>query len=1562
MSIIRLSLDRVRPLAAHLERFKRPTVHVAGTNGKGSVTSIIASILQSSGLSVGTFNSPHLVSVLDAILVNGQPVSPSVYDHARSLVIAADQHLNTAATPFELLTLTALQIFEAAKLDIVVVEVGMGGRHDATNVIPDDCILVSVLTSVDLDHQKFLGDTPESIAEHKAGIARSGKPFVLGAQRYPIVEVFARRVVESPEIRGHFIISTPAHPWHLCEEYYFSPSERPFVPPPGQSIEFHSPPFTSPIRAKLPLHGAHQLDNLSLSLTVISTLITHTPAQTTLDNLSHRITAETVRAGIEVGSTLDPSVVLVDGAHNAASAKTLASYISELAAQLKPRSKLHITYIIALSHAPPKTPFDTLYPVFLPHSSEGSVTKVRVAALRFTPPEGMPWVACVPPLEIRDTVRQIIDLRDEDAWIAPNDLPVDCQLQSAFKWTEAGQATHTEENLVVLTGSLYLVADFYRLLKLLGECRWTKPPTQIQIPVADERPQQPLRPHDNPYWSANTLGSRNRRPGNPNVRQTVLAQPADGYNYAANSRAPKRQRLDASISPTVTFNGASSSYARGPVPRSKISEFDIQGIEPPRATNNRSNPLTNDAEIIDLGSSSDDLSERVPRDVKSSSPDPIRLISQKSVHPFETHPAKYNLSGSNKGKGRAKEVPKLVVEGSEEEEEIGDFTPSPRRDRPSNAKESREIPPNIVHDRRKLFESVPAPAPAAVRYPVEKRVNSVDLATETIVSKMKKKVVPGNQRSTGMSDPVGTSSSNLVNSSREKEGTQILPLEAWCLGHHLFEHSESAPLKLAYEVARQRVTVIRGQSPPKKFEFKVDRDVYSVMIVNDSSAPLKDNVVVQFITTQGHDWKEAERKYTGFKGGGERGKEVLAFLFSTAKDRGFTATRYQTFVTGIRKAFLASAVETIGPIKGGCIWECASRHAAMFERTESRKGKGDHNEIIVDEPSVLARSVTPASSTSVKARTSCPESKPLNGDSGPYMSHRRSARQSTIWSSRTSPPSLLPAQLEPDEVVLMYPPTGTGALSIMQSDLRRLQPEEYLNDTLIEFGLKLWLNDLRGKNPMLADQIHVFSSFFYKKLNNRKKFVEVLHVVCHSLVAYPIRSPEDGYKSVRKWTSKIDLFAKKYVIVPINENVHWYLAIICGPGYTLAPPLPPSTFSNARMTRKRKQKQERAEVNVETAGITEVSLERSNPTAQVTIRGPEADTSSKDATRVTTPSSIGNEELDDVATNIFDKSCFDKSCSITVVSEPDSATSSEVQIRDSSPHWELAYPSSDFMDVDADVSAPDADPNPTREIAGVLEPSTSKSASGIPVDQFYGPKPKPGNVKQLVVVVDNEDGSEDQQQEAEVDNMLALTQSSSGDLPPQYVAPSKLKLVSSLIPGHRLIRTYIFILDSLGTRHPQAIKVLKQYLTSEAQDKRNFDEVRDAVGKQVQVPVQPNTWDCGIYLLHFVKVFMSAPSELLEQILSTRSTMPSSERRKMWQDHEIPQFRDHLKSRIIQLSEEWRAEKTVREEEAGKRGSGDVLEVEALSSEGEVDIVEDIPRVKATPGPRQKQPATRLRG
>ncbi|KAG8788188.1 hypothetical protein FRC20_006438 [Serendipita sp. 405] len=116
-----------------------------------------------------------------------------------------------------------------------------------------------------------------------------------------------------------------------------------------------------------------------------------------------------------------------------------------------------------------------------------------------------------------------------------------------------------------------------------------------------------------------------------------------------------------------------------------------------------------------------------------------------------------------------------------------------------------------------------------------------------------------------------------------------------------------------------------------------------------------------------------------------------------------------------------------------------------------------------------------------------------------------------------------------DEIILVYPFTGAGGIQITRGEHHRLEPGGYLNDTLIEFGLRLWIETVKQRDPDLAEQIHIFSPFFYKKLKN-KNF-------------------EAGYNAVRKWTSKVDIFTKRYLVVPINdsERVHWYLAIILYP-------------------------------------------------------------------------------------------------------------------------------------------------------------------------------------------------------------------------------------------------------------------------------------------------------------------------------------------------------------------------------------------------------------------------------
>jgi folylpolyglutamate synthase len=484
-----LSLERIEVLLSHLPQYTLPTIHIAGTNGKGSVSSFVASILQASGFTVGRFNSPHLISVLDSIIINGEPVALDLYSSARRGVEEIDSELNIGATSFELLTATALMLFESAEVHIVVLEVGMGGRTDATNAVPDGCILVSALTAVDLDHQKFLGDSVGAIAMQKAGIARKGRPFVVGPQKYPDVVVSVRTVVE--EVGAELVCASPAvaRTW---DEAVDGPLERvtsflPFRPATARPVSLFLSCFPDPVHAQLPLHGDHQLDNLGVAAAIISSLLSHASSTHRLLFRS-KITPSTITAGVRStswtgrlsfhdvplsrlrpmgGGTEDTDeslLVLVDGAHNPASASVLASYISGIlesasASMIGDSESLNLTFILALSRSPPKTPSQTLSPLLSFKRPSNVKIHVSAAALEFTPVEGMPWVHPVPSSEIREVI-QGID-RNINLWNAGKGEREN--VINALLWAHNEHKLQGGRGIVCLAGSLYLVGDFYRL-------------------------------------------------------------------------------------------------------------------------------------------------------------------------------------------------------------------------------------------------------------------------------------------------------------------------------------------------------------------------------------------------------------------------------------------------------------------------------------------------------------------------------------------------------------------------------------------------------------------------------------------------------------------------------------------------------------------------------------------------------------------------------------------------------------------------------------------------------------------------------------------------------------------------------------------------------------------------------------------------------------------------------------------------------------------------------------------------------------------------------------------
>ncbi|GJJ14005.1 hypothetical protein Clacol_008262 [Clathrus columnatus] len=453
---IDLSLTRIRRLFSLLPLYRRPTIHVAGTNGKGSVTAILSSIFTASHISVGRFNSPHLIHVWDSICINDRIIPEEMYRSIRKEVERVNAYHLVEATNFEILTATAAQIFEQSSVDIAIFEVGLGGKHDATNALPDDVIIASAITSIDLDHQQFLGNTISSIAKEKAGIARKGRPCILGYQNHSEVANVVNNAVQS--VGGHLYPALKVKP-------------HPNSPSNGSdyqivSVLFH--PWGVELELKFPLLGSHQLENLGTALSVLG-IIMKENSNTQVGTVLDRVSPSTLCSGVLEAKWAgrleriflnDPYVsVLVDGAHNSASATALQEYLMKITPTHKTgilqshSEREHRTFIIGLSHSPMKQPAATLSPLLRPGD--------KVAVVLFNDVEDMPWVKNVPPKEVVNVVRDLtndgeVEVFDE----TPSDqLHLD-RLKRALYWA-ADRVQENEE--IVLCGSLYLVADFYKL-------------------------------------------------------------------------------------------------------------------------------------------------------------------------------------------------------------------------------------------------------------------------------------------------------------------------------------------------------------------------------------------------------------------------------------------------------------------------------------------------------------------------------------------------------------------------------------------------------------------------------------------------------------------------------------------------------------------------------------------------------------------------------------------------------------------------------------------------------------------------------------------------------------------------------------------------------------------------------------------------------------------------------------------------------------------------------------------------------------------------------------------
>jgi dihydrofolate synthase/folylpolyglutamate synthase len=230
---IAMGLERVKQVAERLGLTQLPcqVISVAGTNGKGSTVAFIEAIATASGFKVGAFTSPHFLRYNERIRVAGKEVADDLLIQAFEAIEQA--RAETPLTYFEFGTLAALWVFARSELDLAILEVGLGGRLDAVNIIDAD---VSVITTVDLDHQAYLGNDRESIGFEKAGIMRSGKPCILGEKDPPssVLKYAYEQGVYCVRGFSDYLIDTFANHWVWRE--------------PGFQLELPYPKLSAPVQ------------------------------------------------------------------------------------------------------------------------------------------------------------------------------------------------------------------------------------------------------------------------------------------------------------------------------------------------------------------------------------------------------------------------------------------------------------------------------------------------------------------------------------------------------------------------------------------------------------------------------------------------------------------------------------------------------------------------------------------------------------------------------------------------------------------------------------------------------------------------------------------------------------------------------------------------------------------------------------------------------------------------------------------------------------------------------------------------------------------------------------------------------------------------------------------------------------------------------------------------------------------------------------------------------------------------------------------------------------------
>lgn len=343
--MIDLGLARVTRLLGELGNPQNcyKAFHVAGTNGKGSVVSYLSSILTYNGVKTGRFTSPFLVSEEDAICINNRPITRQLYNDVKKAVDALNTSKTIQATEFEREAATAFEVFRREKVDVAVIEVGLGGLLDATNVLAKENVLCTAITKIAFDHEGFLGNSLAQIAAQKAGIIKPGVPCVADGTN----ETEVLQVIKSVADKNSSLLFTP-----VGLPVGYSPRDI--------------------------LEGEFQKSNAAVAIQAVSVAYPQFSRGMIIEGLRN-----TTWPGRLQWIDLGNQRVLVDGAHNPSAAIELSKYVQE---HIRPRSP--ITWVVAFSK-----PCDSILAELVQPGD-------TVIATKFGHIATMPWITALDPEEI----------------------------------------------------------------------------------------------------------------------------------------------------------------------------------------------------------------------------------------------------------------------------------------------------------------------------------------------------------------------------------------------------------------------------------------------------------------------------------------------------------------------------------------------------------------------------------------------------------------------------------------------------------------------------------------------------------------------------------------------------------------------------------------------------------------------------------------------------------------------------------------------------------------------------------------------------------------------------------------------------------------------------------------------------------------------------------------------------------------------------------------------------------------------------------------------------------